>query len=205
MVADLPPPMPVVAEVRLFDPFASLGPFLAMQAVEEAAQQPVEAEEAERDPLAEPDTGIIDGRRRPGYQPRLPDKVSQENIGAVRPPPPEAFPTEEFPIPDRWRLVETLGLVKERWYDPYNQNTYKGDRPINPAKVPWLPIKGKDWFIVASAVSDTVVEARTFPYSSRGPNHRAARRHRCFRQGRKRSLFADLHRRRSAHQGDDRL
>ena len=163
MVADLPPPMPVVAEVRLFDPFASLGPFLAMQAVEEAAQQPVEAEEAERDPLAEPDTGIIDGRRRPGYQPRLPDKVSQENIGAVRPPPPEAFPTEEFPIPDRWRLVETLGLVKERWYDPYNQNTYKGDRPINPAKVPWLPIKGKDWFIVASAVSDTVVEARTFP------------------------------------------
>jgi hypothetical protein len=163
MVADLPPPMPVAAEMRIYDPFASLGPFLAMQALEEAAQPPAETEEAERDPLAEPDTGIIDGRRRPGYQPRLPDKVTQDNIGAVRPPPPEAFPTEEFPIPDRWRLVETLGLVKERWYDPYNQNTYKGDRPINPAKVPWLPIKGKDWFIVASAVSDTVVEARTFP------------------------------------------
>lgn len=163
MVADLPPPMPVAAEIRIYDPFASLGAFLAMQALEEAAQQPVKPEEAERDPLAEPDSGIIDGRRRPGYQPRLPDKVTQDNLGAVRPPPPEAFPTEEFPIPDRWRLVETLGLVKERWYDPYNQNTYKGDRPINPAKVPWLPIKGKDWFIVASAVSDTVIEARTFP------------------------------------------
>ncbi len=168
MVGDLPPPTPVAAEVRIFDPFASLGPFLAMQAAAEqvgddATPELVEADKAERDPLAEPDNGIIDGRRRPGYQPRLPDKVTQDNIGAVRPPPPEAFPTEEFPIPDRWRLVETLGLVKERWYDPYNQNTYKGDRPINPAKVPWLPIKGKDWFIVASAVSDTVVEARTFP------------------------------------------
>ncbi|MBL0922857.1 MAG: hypothetical protein IBJ12_00100 [Sphingomonadaceae bacterium] len=152
----------------MFDPFVSLGPFLATQAaaeqaLDDATTEPVEDEAAERDPLAEPDNGIIDGRRRPGYQPRLPDKVTQENIGAVRPPPPEAFPTEEFPIPDRWRLVETLGLVKERWYDPYNQNTYKGDRPINPAKVPWLPIKGKDWFIVASAVSDSVVEARTFP------------------------------------------
>jgi hypothetical protein len=53
--------------------------------------------------------------------------------------------------------------VKERWFDPYNQNTYKGDRPINRAKVPWLPIKADDWFFVANAVSDTVVEARTFP------------------------------------------
>lgn len=36
-----------------------------------------------------------------------------------------------FPIPDRWRLSETLGLAhKERFLDPYNQNTYKGDRPL---------------------------------------------------------------------------
>ena len=68
-----------------------------------------------------------------------------------------------MPIPDRWRLIESLGLVKEKWWDPYHQNTYKGDRPIDPAKVPWLPIKGHDWFFIANAVSDTVIEPRSFP------------------------------------------
>ena len=169
VVADLPP-ISTVAAVGIYNPFASLGVFLAPSAAAERAVKapPLEAkaplpEEPKGDPLADPDSGIIDGRKRPGYQQRLPDKVTQNNIGAVRPPPPEAFPTEEFPIPDRWRLIQSLGLVKERWFDPYNQNTYKGDRPIDPAKVPWLPIKGHDWFFVASGVSDTVVEARTFP------------------------------------------
>ena len=169
VAADLPP-ISTVAAVGIYNPFASLGVFLASSAAAERAVKapPIEAkaplpEEPKGDPLADPDSGIIDGRKRPGYQQRLPDKVTQNNIGAVRPPPPEAFPTEEFPIPDRWRLIQSLGLVKERWFDPYNQNTYKGDRPINRAKVPWLPIKGDDWFFIASGVSDTVVEARTFP------------------------------------------
>ena len=169
VAADLPP-ISTVAAVGIYNPFASLGVFLESSAAAERAVKapPLEAkaplpEEPKGDPLADPDSGIIDGRKRPGYQQRLPDKVTQNNIGAVRPPPPEAFPTEEFPIPDRWRLIQSLGLVKERWFDPYNQNTYKGDRPIDPAKVPWLPIKGHDWFFVASGVSDTVVEARTFP------------------------------------------
>ncbi len=105
----------------------------------------------------------IEGRRRPGYNAALPDPVSQDNPGAVRAPPPEAFPTDEIPIPDRWRLIETLGVVKERWFDPYHQNTYKGDRPINPDKVPWLPITGDDWFFVANLISDTVIEPRSFP------------------------------------------
>jgi hypothetical protein len=109
-------------------------------------------------------TQIIDGRRRPGYQPDLPGRVTQDNIGALRPPPPEAFPflEDQMPVPDRWRLIETLG-VNERWFDPYHQNTLKGDRPIDRAKVPWLPINEDDWFFVANAISDTVVEQRTFP------------------------------------------
>ncbi|MDE8651658.1 hypothetical protein [Novosphingobium album (ex Liu et al. 2023)] len=109
------------------------------------------------------DPTIIQGRRRPGYDPRLPGRITQDNPGAVRAPPPEAFPTDQVPIPDRWRLIETLGVVKERWFDPYHQNTYKGDRPIDRARVPWLPIQGDDWFFVASAISDTVLEPRTFP------------------------------------------
>ncbi|MFM9898284.1 hypothetical protein [Sphingorhabdus sp.] len=155
MFADLSP-IPITAAVSTPNPLASID----AKPPESGTALPTEPEV---DPLADPDNGIIEGRKRPGYQPRLPEKVTQDNIGAVRPPPPEAFPTDEFPIPDRWRLIQSLGLVKERWFDPYHQNTYKGDRPISRAKVPWLPIKGDDWFFVASAVSDTVVEVRTFP------------------------------------------
>jgi hypothetical protein len=110
-------------------------------------------------------TQIIEGRRRPGYQPDLPDQLTQDNVGALRPPPPEAFPgmEDQLPVPDRWRLIETLGVVKERWFDPYHQNTLKGDRAIDRSKVPWLPIKGDDWFFVANLVSDSVFEPRTFP------------------------------------------
>jgi hypothetical protein len=109
------------------------------------------------------DPGIIEGRERPGYTAPLPDKIEQNNEGAIRAPPPQAFPTDQLPIPDRWRLIESLGLVRENLLDPYNQNTYKGDRPINRAKVPWLPIKGDDWFFVANLISDSVYEPRTFP------------------------------------------
>jgi len=113
--------------------------------------------------ILDADGQSIEGRRRPGYEAPLPDAVTQDNKGAVRAPPPEAFPTDQVPIPDRWRLIESLGVVKERWFDPYNQNTLKGDRPIDREKVKWLPIKGDDWFFVANAVSDTVLEPRTFP------------------------------------------
>jgi hypothetical protein len=109
------------------------------------------------------DPEIIEGRERPGYTAPLPERIEQRNDGAIRSPPPEAFPTDQLPIPDRWRLIESLGLVKENLLDPYNQNTYKGDRPINRAKVPWLPITGDDWFFVANLISDSVYEPRTFP------------------------------------------
>ncbi len=132
-----------------------------VEAVGEQAASSDEPEwEAEPPPV---DPEIIDGRRRPDYTGPLPDPITQDNPGAVRAPPPEAFEQDQFPIPDRWRLIESLGLVKENWLDPYNQNTYKGDRPINRDKVPWLPITGDDWFFVVNAVSDTVVEPRTFP------------------------------------------
>ena len=120
-------------------------------------------EEILNTPAVGADEQSIEGRRRPGYEAPLPEAVTQDNKGAVRAPPPEAFPVDQVPIPDRWRLIESLGVVKERWFDPYGQNTLKGDRPIDRDKVKWLPIKGDDWFFVANAVSDTVIEPRTFP------------------------------------------
>ena len=136
---------------------------------------------SQQDPGITPDDALIDGRRRPGVpQHELPEGVSQINEGAVRAPPPEAFPTDQIPVPDRWRLIESLGLVKERWFDPYAQGTLKGDRPIcirsdedderrrregrPKCRTPkFLNLKGNDWFFTVNAVSDTVVEPRTFP------------------------------------------
>jgi hypothetical protein len=146
------------------------------------------------EPPADPvDPEILEGRTRPGYVGELPDAIIQNNPGAVRAPPPEAFPADQIPIPDRWRLIQNLGLVVEDPLDPYNQNTYKGDRPIcipsveeqerrrvlretaeargeeppygsAPCRTPkFLGLKGNDWFFIANLISDTVFEPRTFP------------------------------------------
>lgn len=97
---------------------------------------------------------ILEGRRIPGRVKDLPPPVVQDNPGAVRAPPPEAFPHDEMPIPDRWRLASAMGVTKPRWFDSYNQNVLKGD----------LPLKGThDWFFAFTGVSDTVIEPRSFP------------------------------------------
>lgn len=61
--------------------------------------------------------------------------------------------SELIPVPDRWRIVNTLGYA-DNWWDPYSQNTIKGDRPIH-----------DDWFFNISAISDTVLELREVPTS----------------------------------------
>ncbi|MEX1663896.1 hypothetical protein [Zhongshania arctica] len=54
-------------------------------------------------------------------------------------------------IPDRWRIVESLGY-ENNWYDPYNRNTLKADTPIH-----------DDWFFNLSIIADTVFEYRDVP------------------------------------------
>jgi hypothetical protein len=127
----------------------------------------------------EADEALIDGRRRPGVPKELPDRIIQNNPGAVSAPPPEAFPTDEFPVPDRWRILQTLcpqkggdqsiykvfGALKNNCSNtsnPYAQNVLKGDKPIPADKKPSF-LKGDDWFFVVNAISDTVIEPRSFP------------------------------------------
>jgi hypothetical protein len=69
------------------------------------------------------------------------------------PPPSPLLPRETVPVPDRWRLVDQLGIVNQRWFDPYNPNTLKGDRPVF----------GEDWFFNLGVISDTLFEARKLP------------------------------------------
>jgi len=107
----------------------------------------------------ETDTAEAPVRRAPGWRPTYPAAIIQVNPGAVATPPPEAFPVDELPMPDRWRIIETFG-THARWYDPYNQNTLKGDRPL-----PGL----EDWFFAFNGVSDSVLELRSFPVPVGGP------------------------------------
>ncbi len=72
-------------------------------------------------------------------------------------PPSPLEPRETVPVPDRWRIMDGLGF-KFPWFDPYNHNVLKGDKPFEPfAK--W----GPDWFLSLSAISDTLVEVRRLP------------------------------------------
>jgi len=129
-------------------------------------------------PPPEVDRQSIEGRRRPGYAAPLPDAVTQDNPGAVRAPPPEAFPTDSIPLPDRWRILTGLcpkgadqslftvfHAMREVCHgraDPYHQNILKGDIPLAEGKRPGF-LKEDDWFLTLTAVSDTVLEPRTFP------------------------------------------
>jgi hypothetical protein len=58
-------------------------------------------------------------------------------------------------VPDRWRVVEDLGLVRENLLNPYQQNTLKGDRPIY----------GDAWFLNAGLESHSVYESGRVPAS----------------------------------------
>lgn len=110
---------------------------------------PVEAQRAD-----EPDPTQIERLRPQG----TPLKYELPPIDPKQvPPPTPLMPREAVSLPDRWRIVDTLG-IKFPWYDPYNHNVYKGDKPFEPfAK--W----GPDWFLSLSAISDTLIETRRLP------------------------------------------
>ena len=152
---------------------ALLAPLMQIVALAAGAPQEAAPVPAPTESTTKPDDASIDGRRRPGVETALPPTITQNNPGAVGVPPPEAFPTDEFPIPDRWRLAKALcpdkgytGLqaICHSPFDPYHQNSLKGDRPIQLDKKPrWLPIKGDDWFLQVNAISDSIFEPRSFP------------------------------------------
>ncbi len=95
-----------------------------------------------------PRPGVDDGKSRYGIAP--PDTHGVD-LAPIPLPAPNA-PSDFLPVPDRWRLAKDLSLVKETWYDPYNRNLLKADRPFY-----------RDWFFNFSFISDTVVEARLVP------------------------------------------
>lgn len=110
-----------------------------------------------------------DGRRAVGVVPTPPEPEPYVDPTAIPLPPPRAAGPDDFlAIPDRWRLADTLGLVKDNPLDPYDHNTLKGDKPIYeghcfPFLEPLLGESETDCFIILLGISDTVFEPRSFP------------------------------------------
>ncbi len=105
--------------------------------------------------------------RRPG--PSVPEKYFPPPVDPLQVPAPAASVRREtLPVPDRWRILQALG-VRSQWLDPYNQNVLKGDLPI--ASEPWFRDRfpalaqrlSPDWFVNLGAVSDSLVELRRLP------------------------------------------
>ena len=94
------------------------------------------------------------GRRAPGLPPPAPAVEPIVNPAGL--PPPKPFETGGYvPLPDRWRILDALGR-KENPFDPYNTNTFKGDKPIF----------GEDWFLIVNGISDTRYEPSRVPLGS---------------------------------------
>ncbi|MCA1661746.1 MAG: hypothetical protein LC648_06150 [Novosphingobium sp.] len=194
-----PEPQPEASGAPLTRPLAQASAEALPQQASPAADPTVNTRaDVEAAPPVTPDTAVIDGRRRPGFQKELPERIEQMNTGAIRPPPPEAFYAkegEDYPdniqrlalstgLPDRWRITSTLcpatssqkGISDETIYtlypnlramchstlDPFHHNVLKGDRPLTKKQRPSF-LKGEDWFFIVNAISDTILEPRSFP------------------------------------------
>ncbi len=90
-------------------------------------------------------------RRRPGHPPPEQREAPEIDLARVMPVSVRNIGEYSVPLPDRWRIVDSLGQ-KENWWDPYNQNVWKADKPLF-----------DDWFLNILAISDTVIEPRSIP------------------------------------------
>ena len=113
---------------------------------------------AEGSDRVDPGSSAEISRNRPGVwgeeNPDTPPEEPNSRTGL------EAVPPQEFESPptyaaieDRWRLPLDIGLMNERWYDPYNFNILKADRPV----------VGTDWFFNLGVLSDTALQPRRLP------------------------------------------
>ena len=101
-------------------------------------------------PGTETDRGQLPSAFTGGQQ--TPDRGPRPAASPV-PQPGVADYVDSVPVPDRWRIVDTLGYP-QNLFDPYHRNVLKADKPIH-----------GDWFFNVTLLSDTVYEARDLPSS----------------------------------------
>jgi hypothetical protein len=83
-----------------------------------------------------------------------------QNGAGIAQPPTNVDQDNYYPVPDRWRVGIPGDYVQQTRndtiFDPYGQNVLKGD----------YPILGQDKFLILTATSDTLYEARKLPSAS---------------------------------------
>ncbi|HET9679373.1 MAG TPA: hypothetical protein VFP95_02290 [Gammaproteobacteria bacterium] len=89
--------------------------------------------------------------QQPMDERQQPDPNRASGLEDVAPPPASAD-YELTPVPDRWRLLDSLGMTETNIGDPYHRNPIKGDVPLH-----------GDWFLNLTVTSDTVIEPRRLP------------------------------------------
>ncbi len=99
--------------------------------------------------------GVSDARRRADLsldtRERAGRPVRTRNASSPVPRPGLNDYVSAVPLPDRWRIVDTIGYEENLW-DPYNRNILKADRPVK-----------DDKFFNITVISDSVVELREVP------------------------------------------
>lgn len=87
----------------------------------------------------------------------LPKDIVTPIVDPSQVEPPQAnLPRESIAIPDRWRIMQSLGF-KYPLYDPYHQNPLKADLPV------LQDVLGPNWFFNLGVISDSLIEERRIP------------------------------------------
>lgn len=178
--AEAPAPLPVIPLPRVLPPMPAAPPDndepeAALQTTEVGEQRPAlprvpPPQAAAIVPPPSVDASVaaeLGTRRRPGENAVEPAQTrtaigpltvnpnAASGLVPVAPPQRPWMPETwtKAPVPDRWRLLNALELMPQRWWDPYHQNTWKGDKPV----------RNGDEFLILSAIFDAIAEPRRFP------------------------------------------
>ncbi len=104
---------------------------------------------------SEPETTEQGRMRRRGIAERpRPEAERRQNPVSPIPIPRVEDYVAAVPVPDRWRIVDTLAGYKHSLWDPYDRNVLKGDKPLS---------AGGNHFFVFTGIADTVLERREVP------------------------------------------
>jgi hypothetical protein len=125
-------------------------------------------------PACPPERPATPPRPRPGADP---EPFVPAACDPSRLPPPQGLSAAGLieGLPDRWRIVDTLGYPQDLW-NPYAGNNWlKADRPIPSRYRERGPLRrleghaGSDWFLNLTGIADSVVEPRRLPTPRAGP------------------------------------
>ncbi|MDZ7268646.1 MAG: hypothetical protein ONB48_12990 [candidate division KSB1 bacterium] len=106
-------------------------------------------------PRARQDSSRVQPRNVAAAAPRTAEAARRAAMPAKAP----ALPPDFEVVRDRWQRIKPPPYelnVRGRWYDPYNQNKLKGDRPLF----------GQNTFLIFTASADNFLEAARLPTPS---------------------------------------